>query len=377
MEAGEIEGPLLQYLSHTLGAPRLGYEVAPRRIQGGNETDIFSFRLSEAPAPFDQRLVARMFRTGGAAERARIEAAAHQAVTGQGLAAPKVFLVGDRLDGIGDTEGLGGLGSSFLIMEHAGGRSAVELVYPSVLARLPALLAETMVALHRLDSGVLLAAAEAAGLDPLAVTLDLSPETRERRVAREFPSLAAVGEWLDRNRPDSFGSSVRRAINHGDLHPFNLMIDGSRVSSVLDWTRAVIAPPEYDLAANRIIVRYGPVVGPSGLLPRLLIPFYRDWFPGRFETLYRAHLPFDESLVRYFEVQRGLGILADVALRRRALAAGTPVPPDRDRSAKALDGTNLPRLARHVEKLSGLRIEMPPRVGPASTGRVEPGRVER
>ncbi len=370
MEAAEIEGPLLQYLSHTLGAPRLSYETAPRRIQGGNETDIFSFRLAAAPAPFDQRLVARMFRAGrgsGAAERARIEAAAHQAVTGQGLAAPKVFLVGDHLDCPGGT------GGSFLIMEHAGGRSAVELVYPSVLARLPALLAETMVSLHRLDSGVLLAAAQAAGLDARAVTLDLSPETRERRGAREFPSLAAVGDWLDCNRPGTLAS----AINHGDLHPFNLMIDGARVSSVLDWTRAVIAPPEYDLAANRIIVRYGPVVGPSGLLPRLLVPLYREWFPGRFETLYRAHLPFDEDLVRYFEVQRALGILTDVALRRRALAAGTPVPADRDKSAKALDGANLPRLARHVESLSGLRIEMPPRVGPASTGRVEPGRAKR
>jgi aminoglycoside phosphotransferase (APT) family kinase protein len=354
MEAVEVAGPLLRYLRQTLGAPHLSYGAPLRRISGGNETDIFGFELREAPAPLDRPLVARMFRAGGAAERARSEAAAHQAVTGQGLAAPKVFLVGDQLDG---------LGSSFLIMERAGGRSAVELVYPSVLARLPALLAETMVALHRLDAAVLLATAEAAGLDRLSVMLDLSPETRERRAAKEFPSLAALGEWLDRHRPDAPCS----AINHGDLHPFNLMIDGGRVSSVLDWTRAVIAPPEYDIAANRIIVHYGPVVGPGPL--RLLLSLYRGWFPGRFEALYRAHLPFDESLVRYFEVQRALGILTDVALRRRAMASNTPVPPDRDKSAKALDGPNLPRLARHVERLSGLRIEMPARVAPEPSRR--------
>jgi aminoglycoside phosphotransferase (APT) family kinase protein len=349
MEAVEIAGPLLQYLRQTLGTPQLSYEVPLRRISGGNETDIFGFALREAPAPFDRPLVARMFRAGGAAERARSEAAAHPAVPGQGLAAPKVFLVGDRLDGPGN---------SFLIMERAGGRSAVESVYPSVLARLPALLAETMVALHRLDPAVLLDAAEAAGLDRSAVTLDLSAETRERRAAREFPSLAALGEWLDRHRPDAPSS----AINHGDLHPFNLMLDGGRVSSVLDWTRAVIAPPEYDIAANRIIVHYGPVVGPGPL--RALLPLYRGWFPGRFEVLYRAQLPFDEPLVQYFEVQRALGILTDVALRRRAMASDTPVPPDRDKSAKALDGPNLPRLVRHVERLSDLRIELPPRVDP-------------
>lgn len=349
MQAAEIAEPLLQYLRKVLGDPRLSYEARPSRISGGNETDIFGLQLRQAPEPFNRPLVARMFRAGGAAERARLEAAAHQAVTEQGLAAPKVFLVGDELEGVG---------GSFLIMERAGGRSAVELIHPSLLARLPALLAETMVALHRLDAGFLLAAAEAAGLDRLSVMLDFSAETRERRGAREFPSLEALGAWLDRHRPDARSA----AINHGDLHPFNLMIDRGRVSSVLDWTRAVIAPPEYDIAANRIIVHYGPVVGPGPL--RLLIPLYRGWFPRRFETLYRAHLPFDESLVRYFEVQRALGILTDVALRRRAMAANAVVPPDRDKSAKALDGPNLPRLVKHVERLSGIRVELPPRVDP-------------
>jgi aminoglycoside phosphotransferase (APT) family kinase protein len=349
MEATEIAEPLLQYLRQTLGEPRLSYGVRPSRISGGNETDIFGLKLLAAPEPFDRPLVARVFRAGGAAERARLEAAAHRAVTGQGLAAPRVFLVGDQLDGVG---------GSFLIMERACGRSAVEMMRPSLLARLPSLLAETMVALHRLDVDSLYTAAEAAGLDRRSVVLDLAQETRERRAAREFPSLAALGTWLDTHRPSIHAS----AINHGDLHPFNLMIHRGRVSSVLDWTRAVIAPPEYDIAANRIIVHYGPVVGPGPL--RSLVPLYRRWFPRRCEAIYRTHLPFDESLVRYFEVQRALGILTDVALRRRAMAAKAVVPPDRDRSARALDGPNFPRLVAHVERLSGIRVELPPRVRP-------------
>jgi aminoglycoside phosphotransferase (APT) family kinase protein len=360
VEAAEIAEPLLQYLRNALGEPRLSFGLRPSRISGGNETDIFGLQLRDAPEPFDRPLVARMFRAGCGAARARLEAAAHQAVTEQGLAAPKVFLIGDGLDGVG---------GSFLIMEHARGRSAVELMHPSLLARLPSLLAETMVALHRLDSAFLLTAAEAAGLDRRSVMLDLSAETRERRAAREFPSLAALGAWLDDHRPGISSS----AINHGDLHPFNLMIDHGRVSSVLDWTRAVIAPREYDIAANRIIVNYGPVVGPGPL--RSLVPLYRRWFPGRFEAIYRTHLPFDESLVRYFEVQRALGILTDVALRRRAMATNAVVPPDRDKSAKALDGPNLPRLVAHVERLAGLRVELPPRVGPDVAG--HSGRARR
>ncbi len=344
MESAEIAGPLLASLRTALGDSGLDYQDIPQIISGGNENDIYSFRLRAAPPPFNQPLVLRLFRAKATAERARKEAAVHQAVTDQGLAAPRVLHVGS---------GLNGLGRSFLVMEHAPGRATLDLLRPSLLLRLPALHAQTMIALHRLDAGALLAAAQAAGLDRGSVVMDLNVERRERAEANRFPSLGKVGVWLDTHRPEVDPS----VIAHGDLHPFNLMIDRGRVSAILDWTRAVIAPPEYDIAANRLIVSYGPVVG-KGILGAL-VPLYRRWFLPRFEALYRAELPFDEMLVRYFEVQMAFEVLTNVALLRRAVAEKAAVLPEKSKESRAFDGPNLPPMMRRVRKLTGVRVVLP------------------
>jgi aminoglycoside phosphotransferase (APT) family kinase protein len=343
--AATIAKPLMECLKRELDDPSLEYGAGPLRISGGNENDIFGFQLRAAPEPFDQPLVARVFGAGATVEQARREAAVHQAVIEQGLAAPRVLLVGDELSGVG---------GAFLIMERVTGRSGVELLRPSpLLLRLPSLLADTMFALHRLDHEALFTAVEASGLDRRSVVLDLSEETRERQAARQFPSLERLGVWLDTNRPRS-GSPT---ITHGDLHPFNLMIEDGKVSAVLDWTRAVVAPPEYDLAANRIILRYGPTVD-EGLL-RSVVPLYRRWLLHRSEAAYRVRFPFDESLVRYFEVHFAINILTNVALMRQAKASGGERRPDRDKKSEALDGPNLPGMLARVERLSGIRVELP------------------
>ena len=339
----EIAEPLLVCLRQALDDPGLDYDSAPRQIKGGNENDIFSFRL-RAAAPFDQPLILRLFRADATPERARKEAAVHRAVTKQGLAAPHVLLVGDEFHCDG---------RSFLVMEHVAGRSALGLLHPSLFLRLPSLHAETMIALHRLDPAVYLNAAEAAGLDRRSVMLNLNRETAERKAAREFPSLERLAGWLEQNRPGD-GAPV---IAHGDLHPFNLMVDDGHVSAVLDWSRAVVAPREYDIAANRIIVRYGPVVGNA--LLRTVLPLMRRWFLGRFEAIYRAELPIDEPLVRYFEVRQAFDVLTNVALLRRARASDSDALPERDKESGAFDGPNLRGMLARVEQISGVRVKLP------------------
>jgi len=53
---------------------------------------------------------------------------------------------------------------------------------------------------------------------------------------------------------------------HGDLHPFNLLLDGVRIS-VVDWTGALVAPPAYDVAFTRLLLRYPPLAAPPALRP--------------------------------------------------------------------------------------------------------------
>jgi hypothetical protein len=74
--------------------------------------------------------------------------------------------------------------------------------------------------------------------------------------------LVDVLDTLARHTPTQ-GEDV---VCHGDLHPFNLLIDGDRIS-VLDWTAALVAPPAYDVALTRLLLRYPPLVAPPALRP--------------------------------------------------------------------------------------------------------------
>jgi aminoglycoside phosphotransferase (APT) family kinase protein len=58
--------------------------------------------------------------------------------------------------------------------------------------------------------------------------------------------------------------SEREAICHGDLHPFNVLVDGKRVS-VIDWTLGLVADPAFDLAFTAMTMAMAPIDIPRGL----------------------------------------------------------------------------------------------------------------
>ena len=55
-----------------------------------------------------------------------------------------------------------------------------------------------------------------------------------------------------------------RVICHGDLHPFNLLVDGDRWT-LIDWSTAVLADPHYDLAFTTLMLANPPLGGPAPL----------------------------------------------------------------------------------------------------------------
>ena len=52
-----------------------------------------------------------------------------------------------------------------------------------------------------------------------------------------------------------------RVICHGDLHLFNLLVDGHRWT-LIDWSTAVLADPHYDLAFTTLMLANPPLGGP-------------------------------------------------------------------------------------------------------------------
>ncbi|MBF6164968.1 phosphotransferase family protein [Streptomyces gardneri] len=61
----------------------------------------------------------------------------------------------------------------------------------------------------------------------------------------QIPGVAAVGEWLDRNRPAQWTPGIL----HGDCHLANMMFsfDGPQVAAMVDWEMSTIGDPLLDL----------------------------------------------------------------------------------------------------------------------------------
>lgn len=60
-----------------------------------------------------------------------------------------------------------------------------------------------------------------------------------------LPSVAAVGDWLERHRPAQFTPGIM----HGDYHLANVMYrtDGPELAAIIDWELATIGDPLLDL----------------------------------------------------------------------------------------------------------------------------------
>ena len=56
----ELEARLRDHLRTVLGAPRLEFAEQPTRVTGGFDTQIFAFRLAEAPPAYAGPLILRL-----------------------------------------------------------------------------------------------------------------------------------------------------------------------------------------------------------------------------------------------------------------------------------------------------------------------------
>jgi aminoglycoside phosphotransferase (APT) family kinase protein len=54
---------------------------------------------------------------------------------------------------------------------------------------------------------------------------------------------------------------------HGDLHPFNVLLDDSGAPVVLDWSASLLAPREYDVAFTELLLSDPPLAVPAALGP--------------------------------------------------------------------------------------------------------------
>jgi aminoglycoside phosphotransferase (APT) family kinase protein len=150
------------------------------------------------------------------------------------------------------------LGKPFLVVPAFAGRPAGEhfLILPEIEEAFLQL-ADQLARLHTLPI------AEFSGMGSIVEANYTAEELRGSLAAYQTvivtqdtaPSalMAAVFEWLYDNAPRM--SSIPRALVHADAGFHNMLIDGDRLSVMLDWELAHIGNPAYDLGYVRHGVR--------------------------------------------------------------------------------------------------------------------------
>ncbi|OLT24727.1 hypothetical protein BJF79_13325 [Actinomadura sp. CNU-125] len=199
-------------------AARLGAEIADlHRLSGGASRETWAFTADgrplilrrDPPAAPDPEAMAR-------------EAALLSSAADSGVPVPTLVGNGDDLDG-----------APYLIMERLAGetipRRLLRTPRPGLARELGAILARlhTMAPVPGLP--------DADPLDALAEYYDAFEEPR--------PAVELAFRWLREHRPSPTG----RTVVHGDFRNGNLMIDGPKVTGVLDWELSHLGDPAEDL----------------------------------------------------------------------------------------------------------------------------------
>ena len=193
------------------------------------------------------------------------ERATQNALAELGYPAPRVLLA------VTDESALGG---PFLVMERLPG----SVLTKARLINMSRVLVDLQLRLHALPPEPLLRAFDREGVSREVATFDGTLARLEQRVAgASLSGLVPAMRWLREHRRRDEGRPV---ICHGDFHPLNVLVDRGKVSGVIDWSFALVGPPEYDVGATIALFRQGPLDMPPVI--RSVVDRMRTLFVGRY-----------------------------------------------------------------------------------------------
>ena len=235
----------------------LSYATPPRPLTGGFWAELFAFSLAAPPRGWPRELVLRLMPDPASARKETIVQAA---VAAAGYPTPVV-----RASGGPDS----GLGRAFMVMDRASGAhllsglsgaGAIASAMPA-LGQIPGLLAVAMASLHEQDPRLV---RDQLGCDMPVTVSGLLAMLHAAASEYRRPDLTAAAQWLADHPPPP----APEVICHGDLHPFNVLVDGASFT-VLDWSSAILAPRAYDVAFTSLLLAEPPLSVPRAARPAL------------------------------------------------------------------------------------------------------------
>ena len=288
---------------------KLGDEVSLagglERLRGGFDTDTYAFDVENAPAGIPGELVLRLFRSAGESGRVVVESTIQNAAHAAGHPVPEV-----PVDSVGHLL----IGRPFIVMERLPGTTLGSLLEDqAVFMKLPGLMADLQIGLHRIKSTDLRKRLAAAGID----IENMSPVAMLKRITALAESngavdLIAVNSWLVDRWPAQPADPV---ICHGDFHPNNILVADGEVTGLIDWGNVKFTHPEFDVAITRMIMSIGPLEETA--VPPEELQGMIDWATSEYLAAYRSHQPIDDDLLRYYSALRVAHAYARVIAAKR------------------------------------------------------------
>ena len=179
------------------------------------------------------------------------------------------------------------LGGPFMVTEFLPGRSfdTSNAEHRGVLrdhwqrqSALPSAIVDALVKVHACPlSGLSFLPSAASGEATAEYELERCRMLAREAKVEDEAIVALALHWLERHQPETGWLTLV----HGDFHMRNLLIDGERVSGVVDWEVARLSNPLFDLAYMSIPYLSGKFFTPGSDMTGGLLP--RDWLLDEYE----------------------------------------------------------------------------------------------
>jgi aminoglycoside phosphotransferase (APT) family kinase protein len=226
MTADELSAGLARVCARVgLGA----LSLAPRRLTGGAVME--SWRFACGGEAFVLRRAPSLAFMEGRPYGHHVEAALIEAARAKGVTAPEVVAVLEEADG---------LGSGFIMRALPGTADPKVILACDDPCGLLRAIARDLARIHRLRQSDVPAGVPV--MDYRAAIADLKEQFLT--AGGDRPIIALGLKWLEDHCPEQ----VEPVLNHGDYRMGNLLVEGSRLTGVLDWELAHFGDPHEDLA---------------------------------------------------------------------------------------------------------------------------------
>lgn len=239
MRNSNLPKKLLHYLRTELKISNLSYKLPPQRIEQGYEAFIYKFQLDNTINEYSKPLVLRLY-PNNIENIVYKESVFQNFLKENKFPVPQVHVVcNDKII----------FGGEFLLMDFLPGETPKESLPVQESSKI---LAETHISLHQIDPAQLI-----QRLKKTTIKSDIYDGSIWGERASKIKWLRQAINWIKENEP----KIEKNVICHGDFHQLNLLVSGSKVTGVLDWSACHIGEPERDVTSTlTVLTSLGPLI---------------------------------------------------------------------------------------------------------------------